>query len=184
MKLQEKIIDHYKEQRNMDNSYYSSLDKGPMKDVNPEFTILIIPPNKKRDMWTYATVGMSSLDTAMPIELHVFSNEKNDRLIEILTAIAYYQLEGKILKLDDTVNFGIPLQFNSDCDHGLISLPYLDGEGLEKLHINSHIVSFFWLIPITKEERDYRWKYGIDSLEEIFEKKGLNYLDLYRKSVV
>ncbi|WP_239353065.1 suppressor of fused domain protein [Snodgrassella communis] len=151
--------------------------------LHPDFTVLVIPPNDKREMWTYATIGMSNT-VSDPIEIHLFSEKENDDLAEILTAIAYYKLTGNNVDLNDTVNFGRPWLPNSKCEYGLISLPYLDGLELEKFWVDNTAISFYWLIPITKQERDYRWKYGIEKLEEYFDNENFNYLNPFRRSVV
>nr|WP_255353667.1 suppressor of fused domain protein [Pedobacter sp. R20-19] len=144
--------------------------------------MMVIPPNANRSMWTYATVGMS-VNAKSPIELHLFFLTENNEIAEILTAIAYYNITSKPLGLDDTVNFGRPWQPNSICDHGLISRPYLDGQEFEEVELHGELISFFWLIPITLEERNYRWNFGIEKLEELFEIKQLNYLNPLRSSV-
>ncbi len=71
----------------------------------------------------------------------------------------------------------------SDLGYGLISLPYLDGPGLENLETADGTVKFYWLIPITKAERDFATLNGLNALEELFEKSSFNYLDPRRKSV-
>jgi hypothetical protein len=181
--IQKEIINHYKKNWFLEDAYFMTLDEGPMKSFNPQFSVLINPPTEKRAMWTYATVGMSDTkDNSM--ELHLFSKKENDGIIEILTAIAYYKLTENKIALDDTVNFGKPWFANSKCDHGLISLPYLDGANLETLTVENKTISFYWLIPITKQERDFRWKFGIDKLEDLFETKQFNYLNPLRKSLV
>ncbi|PZR09711.1 MAG: hypothetical protein DI539_21720 [Flavobacterium psychrophilum] len=38
-------------------------------------------------------------------------------------------------------------------------------------------------MPVTKEERDFKEKYGTEALEEKFD-EGLNYIDPLRKSLV
>jgi hypothetical protein len=41
-----------------------------------------------------------------------------------------------------------------------------------------------WLIPVTKNEIEYKKKNGIEKLEELFENKKFNFLDKYRESVI
>jgi len=177
------IVNHYENNWTLDNAYFITLDKGPMKSYNPHFAVLVNPPTEERKMWTYATVGMSDTQDN-PIELHLFSEQENDDIVELLTVVAYYKLTEKNIGLDDTVNFGKPFMLNSNCEYGLISLPYLDGPKLEKLKIVNKTISFYWLIPITKQERDFRWRRGIDELEELFEARKVNYLNPYRNSLV
>lgn len=138
-------------------------------------------------MWAYCTCCMSQKQDTNPIELHIFSEKKDESLIELLTAIVYYHKNINKLNIWHTVNFGRGWQDDSSCNYGLISLPYLDGPKLENLYLDDateKCVKFYWLIPITKLEVDYKKEYGIDALELLFEKQSFNYLNPYRKSVV
>lgn len=152
-----------------------------MKTVNADFCIVEFPPHGERNMWTYATLGMSHFKQPS-IELHLFSSEQDYSLVELLTVIAYYHIVDKQLDLGHTVNFGRPWQGNSSCAYGFISLPYLDGPELES--VEKYSVKCCWLIPITKEERNFKAEYGIESLEEKFETVGLNFIDINRESAV
>lgn len=183
MNLTKELFEHYKKNWLLGDYSFITLEKGPMKSLNRDFTVLVIPPNDKRAMWTYATIGMSNT-VSDPIEIHLFSENENDDLAEILTAIAYYKLTGNNVDLNDTVNFGRPWLPNSKCEYGLISLPYLDGPELEKFRVDNTVISFYWLIPITKQERDYRCKYGIEKLEKYFDNENFNYLNPFRTSVI
>ena len=158
------------------------LDAGPMKRLSPDFCILKFAPFSGRDMWTYATNGMSLLHDKRTIELHIFSFIEDDSLVELLTIVAHYHATGSELRLGDTVNFGKPWQEDSKCTYGLISLPYLDGPELESFPAYS--TECYWLIPITVEERDYKIKFGLESLEEKFDSIGLDYINPNRASVI
>lgn len=160
------------------------LDKGPIYELPDKFCILEFKPTKTRNMWTYATCGMSSHNDKNPVELHIFSPVEHYGLVEILTAAAHYHRTGHRLALDHTINFGRPCWPKSNCEYGLISLPYLDGETLEWLSINENKVQFLWLIPITKQELEYKKQFGISALEDKFEECSLNYLDILRASVI
>jgi hypothetical protein len=160
------------------------LKAGPINELTFNFSILEFPPNAQRAMWTYATCGMSNQGDARPLELHLFSPIQHIEHIELLTAIAHYHLTGNYLDLGHTGNFGRPWMFNSKCDHGLISLPYLDGPALEWLETERRRVRFLWLIPITKEECLYKKEHGLEKLEILFEKETFNYLDIDRKGVI
>lgn len=157
---------------------------GPIDKLNENFRVLEFPPTKKREMWTYATVGMSSLLDQEPIELHLFSYDKDESLIELLTAVAYYHQNNAYLNLHHTVNFGRSWMGKSMCNHGFISLPYLDGPDLENLSVNESVVKFYWLIPINALELTYKKEHGTDALEEKFDESGLDYLNPERESVV
>ena len=72
----------------------------------------------------------------------------------------------------------------SQCEYGLVSLPYLDGPSLEWLKLDSINVQFLWLIPITKEEIQYKKENGLESLEKLFEDTSFNYINPFRESAV
>lgn len=162
-------------------------NNGPIEKLNFDFRVLEFSPTSRRNMWTYTTCCMSSSDDQYPIELHIFSEHQDESIIELLTSIAYYSKNTHPLNLWHTINFGRSWQDKSICEYGLISLPYLDGQALENLNIEPNrekCVKFYWLIPITKQEVDYKKEYGIEALEQLFEQKSFDYLDPGRKSVV
>jgi len=126
---------------------------------------------------------MSEPDDIDPVELHLFSTIKDESLIELLTALAYYYRNTTRVGLNHTVNFGKLWQGASKCEHGLVSLPYLDGPPLENLEIGNKTVKFYWLIPLTKAEVEYMKRHGVDALERKFEGSSFNYLDPCGRSV-
>jgi len=152
--------------------------KGPQEKLHPEFYILEFIPNQIHNFWTYCTVGMSadSLEENL-IELFVFAPRQDVALVELLTVTASYHRNVLPLDLHHTVNIGQPWLDGSKCDHGFISLPYLDGEELEIAQIGEKTVSCYWLISITEKERDYKIEHGVDALEQLFEDKQLDYLN-------
>lgn len=132
----------------------------------------------------YSTVGMSEESDPDAIELFLLVRAHDDdrRLAELLFAIAHFHRTGSHLGLWHTVNFGRPWLDASACTHGLISLPYLDGEALE--HPAVVRTRVLWLIPVTQTEVDFRRRYGTDALEARFEEKRFDYLDPHRLAVV
>jgi len=158
--------------------------KGPVHELPPGFEVLRFSPTKSRNMWTYATCGMSMPTDGERLEIHIFSHEKHNFLIELLTIIAHYHRRSAALGLGHTVNFGQGWWPDSACGYGLFSLPYLDGPSLEWLDLKGAMTRFLWLIPITKDEVEYKKQNGLDALEEQFDHAQFNYLDPHRKSVV
>ena len=159
-------------------------ESGPIEKLNFDFRVLEFAPTDDRKMWTYATCCMSTVQDEYPIELHIFSSKKDTSLVELLFTVAYYHKMHAKLNLHHTVNFGRSWQAGSVCCYGLISLPYLDGPDLQTLAIDDKTINFYWLIPITESELKYKKANGIEALEQEFEKKGINYLDQNRGSVV
>lgn len=158
---------------------------GRYQELPSDFCILIFPPRSTRSLWTYATCGMSQQPDAPRIELHLLSPQETDAHIELLAAIAHYHLTGEYVGLGHTVNFGRPWLPDSMCDHGLISLPYLDGPKLEWMNgVSSRKVRFLWLIPITAKEVAFMKKEGLEALESRLEHANFDYADPLRSSVV
>lgn len=127
---------------------------------------------------------MSINEESQYLELFILAPTENDFLIDLLVAVAYYHVSGHHLGLGHTINFGCPWYDGSKCDYGLISLPYLDGSSLEWLKTDLKDIQFLWLIPITKEEVEYKKNNGLEALECLFEENSLNYINPFRQSLV
>lgn len=184
------------------NSYTSSLQRhyedhfgtkgnktvwnlDPHKKMHPDFYILEFAPNERHNMWTYCTVGMS-LDRKDDnlIELFIFSPKKDDALIELLTIITSYHRNSAPLNIHHTFNIGQPWLDDSICDYGFISLPYVDGKELEIFKFENNTFHCYWVIPITESEKEYKIEKGSVALEDLFEEKGIEYLNPYRQSLI
>lgn len=161
-------------------------ERGPTDDLPAAFCVLEFPPTDNRALWTYATAGMSAFLCPDPLEIHLFSPAQTDLHVELLTAVAHYHCTGQRLGVGHTVNFGRPWIEKSNCDRGLLSLPYLDGPKLEQFVSpeDGTLVRFLWLIPITEAEVEYKKTSGLEALEQKFEQSGFDYLDPRRPSVV
>jgi hypothetical protein len=160
-------------------------EKGPTHKLHPDFSVLEFGPTNHQSYWIYSTLGMSKeREDEHLIELHMFSSIQDTGLLELLTVTASYHRNDLPLGLHHTVNFGRAWQDNSECDHGFISLPCLDGEGLKVFSFEGGHLHNLWLIPITQQERDFKIEHGWDALEGLFEQNGFNYLDAKRPSLV
>ena len=159
--------------------------KGPIGRDMPDFSVLVFQPSSARDIWTYATCGMSERrEIERPIELHILSHGSDRSLVELLSIVAHYHNFGAPLGLGHTVNFGRAWQIGSDCSYGLISLPYLDGPKLEEFKYDEREVGCLWLIPITPAETQFKIDHGLEKLEQKLEESGFDYADSLRRSVV
>lgn len=161
------------------------LEKGPKEKLHSQFYILEFKPNPRHQFWTYCTVGMSLERTDDNlIELFVFSPTQDEAHVELLTVCASYHRNGLPLNIHHTINIGRPWLTDSKCDHGFISLPYIDSEGLELFEHDHQTTHCYWLIPITEKERDYKTEHGCEALEQLFEDKQLDYLNPSRECLV
>ena len=179
-----KLLSHYIS--NWGDEYRSLIwEKGPYKDLGNHFRVLEFPPTPERNMWAYATCGMSHFEDQLCLELHIFSDQQDEILVESLIVVAHYHRFGASLGHWHTINWGRGWRLDSSCSYGLISQPYLDGPELEVLALDDNkSVYFYWLVPITAEELAFKKAYGAEKLEEIFEERELNYLDPSRNTLV
>jgi hypothetical protein len=180
---QTNIENHYSDVWNARASV-CKFSAGPIWQLPRGFAVLRFPPHDDREMWTYATRCMSLTDDQTPLELHMFSPFATDEVVELLFAVAHFHCTSTRLGLGHSVNFGRSWIGQSECDHGLISLPYLDGPDLENLSVGARTVKFYWLIPITASEVSFKKIHGLEALEVEFEESGFDYINPHRKSVV
>lgn len=157
---------------------------GPIHELPHGFEVLKFPPHGARNMWTYATRCMSVPADEKPVELHMFSPWETDEVVELLVVTAHFHHRSTKLDIGHTVNFGRPWIDQSKCQYGLVSLPYLDGPELEILSIGSRQINFYWLIPITKTEMEFKKEHGLDALETEFDSRGLDYVNPARGGVI
>lgn len=159
--------------------------KGPIHELPSGFRVVRFEPTHHRQLWTYATVGMSLPSDACRLELFVLANRRIDfDVAEVLFAVAHYHRTANPLDLGHTVNFGRGWADNSRCTHALVSLPYLDGPILENAEVAGRQVRFLWLVPITPAEKDYVRMNGQSALEDLFEESGFDYADPGRPALV
>lgn len=157
---------------------------GPMKLVAPDFRVLKFQPSLRSSLFTFATRGMSDVHDTEKIECFILSPTPDDSLTELMTVVAWYHRTKARLDLGHTVNFGRPWFPDSCCDHGLLSVPYLDGPKLELSNSDGVLTRFLWLIPITIQERDFKVQNGLEALELRFEKCNFDYANPSRRSVI
>jgi hypothetical protein len=138
---------------------------------------------RRERIWCYATVGMSN---GVPdgIETFMITPDQNLRAVEFLYSLTHFHLTGARLDLGHTVNFGEELWPGSNLDHGFLSFPYVEAEGIESFDCGSGRTTVAWLIPITSSEREFKKENGVEALETLFEKNGLDYLNPWRASLV
>jgi hypothetical protein len=160
------------------------LERGPVHQLPRDFHVLEFAPPSADFARVYATCGMSTPQDPERLELHLLTRSAEPAHVELLTVSAHFHRTGAALGSGHTVNFGRPIEPGSHLDHGLISLPYLYGPKLEWLEAPQGPVRCLWLIPITRAERDFKSKQGLEELERRFEEASFAYADPQRSSVV
>lgn len=160
------------------------IPSGRNREIPDHFFVLRFPPHGDREMWTYATCGMSIETDGFGVELHIFSPVDAFEIVELLTAAAHYHRTAARLNQGHTINIGRPWLPGSQCQHALLSLPYIDGPDLQILEFDVHRIDCLWLVPITLEELEFKKLHGVDALEDRFDAVQLKYLAVDRSSVV
>ena len=178
-----RLTEHYEQQWGC-RAVARNWTRGPVHQLADGFRILEFAETESRRMWTYATCGMSQPAEGCCVELHMFCSEPAEDLVELLTVVAHYHYTGGRLGLGHVINFGRGWRPGATCEHGLVSLPYLDGPEVENAVVCGAAVKCYWLIPITRAEADFAKTEGLERLEQRFEHAELNYLDEKRMSVV
>jgi len=178
------LVAHY-EKNWRQRATYRRLLRGPGHHLPRSFKVLEFPPGKQREVWTYATCGMSPPEDRHRRELHVFAPHESIEPVEILYETTVFHRKGTRLRAGASFNIGRPWMDRSKCSWGLVANPFLDGPKLEHLGTDDERdVTCLWLIPITRSERDYKVEFGIDALTSLFSERGVNFLDPERPSVV
>ena len=156
---------------------------GPAKDELPDLRVLEVAPGPKTKFWVYITAGASAPNPANPFEYLMISDQARTRYVEVLTILAYYGILHN-LGLGHTMGIGMPLVEGSRCEHLYLSLPYTFGPELEVCPAGEAEVHILWAFPITSSEKAHLLAKGMDSLEERFEKRRVEYWSPMRKAVV
>jgi hypothetical protein len=157
------------------------FDRGPVQQLPADFCVFEMPPCEKRDLWLYATCGLSFSD-ANPIETYIFSPRQASELVELLYFVSYFHFYREELDAGHTVNFGRPWLLGSACEYGLFLVN--DGAKVEWATIDSRKVHFLWLVPITEKERDHKVVSGIDALGKSFTEGDVDPTDIFRASSI
>lgn len=156
---------------------------GPAVNDLPRLRVVEIAPGPKASGWIYATIGAHEARPDRPIEFLIASDRSDKRHVELLTMTAWYHMkEG--LDLGHTYPIGEPWLPGSACDFMMVSLPYPFGPSLEVCRLPVGELHYYWLLPITRAEREVKIREGQQALERRFDAAGLKYWDPTRASVV
>lgn len=173
--------------------------------------VYAVAPTQERNFWTFVTSGMSNramsmpkgletyrfaellicLPASWPVSNEAFKDENNYWPIRWLKNLARLPHEyntwlcyGHTMPNGDPAK---PFANNTKFSCMMISLPETvdDPEGFFELKVNeSKSIYFYSVVPIYKEETDFKIKRGADELLERFQQNAINELvDVRRKNV-
>lgn len=119
------------------------------------------------------------------MEFFLLSPRESPRHVETLAMLAHFHADARYrLSIGRTIDIGRPWMDDAAADHLLVSLPYLYGPALEHCTIGDRHVQLLWLVPITRQEAQYASECGLDALEELLERSGVDLLATHRSSLV
>jgi hypothetical protein len=152
-------------------------------ELLPRLKIAVMSPDPRTGLWVYATVGASAArsDPTSLLEFVLTAPAEDLRHAELMTMTAYdHHTEG--FGLGHTFPIGEPWLSGSACDHMLISLPYPFGPELEVCCLGERELSFYWVLLITRAERDFKAEHGQEALEQRFNAQAIEFWDPRRPS--
>jgi hypothetical protein len=150
-------------------------NRGPMRELLPDFRVLRFEPGAGDGAWVYATAG-----GVAGKEFVLGAPEPDAAHVELVTMVAHMHAdpdqrlhEGKVLEI------GRPWLEGSRADHVLVSLPYPWGPSLERCGE----IQILWLLPVTASEAAFAREHGHLALEERLEAAGAQWLRARRRPV-
>ena len=147
---------------------------GRIVEELPDFQVFQVIPNHADEPWVYVSSGIGPF---LGQEFFIVSPFETPEHIETLAMLASASMHyPDQFQLGKTVNIGRPWIEQSSFQHFLISLPYPYGQELEYMDN----VRFFWLLPITHQERLFLDTHSVEELETRFDEVGIDYLDINR----
>jgi hypothetical protein len=159
---------------------------GPIGALLPDFRVRRIAPKAKAEPWVYTTIGAwQATEGNQSKEFFLLSPTESPAHVETLAMITHFHADPHHrLSIGSAVNIGRPWLDGATADNLLVSLPYPYGPALEHCAADGVHVQFLWLVPITAEEASYRGEHGLEALEQLLEKDGVNVIDPRRPSLV
>lgn len=165
----------------------ATWDVGPIDERIPEFAVFEMGPGPRFPGWTYVTVGCwaSTAHHGHGLEFVLSSNAQDVANVEALFMLAYYNAGPDSQRVDwgHTVPIGEPWR-GGRLDHFLISTPYAYGPDLESCRWANGHARLLALVPVSRAERDFKAKYGIEALEQKLEDDAVDFANPMRASVI
>ncbi|WP_064741650.1 suppressor of fused domain protein [Hamadaea tsunoensis] len=162
--------------------------QGPIYERVPGLHMIRLAPTREEGGWLYVTAGLwdATQHHGHGLEFVLLAPDHDPRHIETLTMTAYYHAAGGSFALDHghTVPIGRPWIRGSACRFLVVSLPYLWGPSLEMCSLPEGHARILWLLPITRAERNFKHKHGLEALEQKLEAARIAPSDPCRKSVI
>jgi len=148
--------------------------------------IAVYPPGKRRGWWTYATLELHEAgDTECVMYSYRFDTRMVGNLAQAAAQVSRQWREkrqrlstGDVFALEDPVAEGSCLQYL------LATPPYFEEEAFSYYTNGQDVIRLMMLHAIAESEADFLRRYGFAALEKLFERTGVDSLDLMRLPAV
>lgn len=181
----ETVLKHYQSFFQGHDQELLTWGMGPIKEAVPSFQVFRAKPGPQINLWSYASIGASSLwhHSSGLLEFIVHSPIESPKLVETMAMITHYHSNHN-LGFGHTLPIGESWLGDSKCDHWLVSKPYPLGPEFEICDLANQHVHVAWLLPITEQEKEFKVQNGLEALEQLFDDRELEFWDVDRCSVV
>ena len=142
---------------------------------------------------SYATIGFSQLPAKLtsggkPLTVEFVSacESTYDLFPNVVSTCAFQLMDGETMYGPGAVVPNVISMYYPELEmkHMCMAYPFLWEHSPRTLSIGEKLVAWLQLIPISDMEYRYLLQNGYDALENLFEKEGIDVLDLGRKSVI
>lgn len=142
--------------------------------------------------YTLITDGISDISLSSDknhnyIELLMYVCDLDETYFDILEFIAsFIDIDKPCIKANETI--ASPYKWWKELSllqDFLVTEPIIETDRNCTFKINNSIVNIYWVIPITRMERDFKNKHGVNSLLDLFDEKNTPFvLNKKRKPIV
>ena len=155
----------------------------PLATRLPHLRVLRVAPSYASEPWVFVSLGGWTLgrEAGGGTELVLLAEDDDPRHARTV-ADALLQLRDHPVQEGRFVRFPGGWVPGSPSDHGLVTLPYPYGPGLEDVEGSPLPIRLLWLCPVTEAEVAFGRSMGLEALEQRLE--GILYQDPLRASRV
>ncbi|RNB86620.1 Suppressor of fused protein (SUFU) [Brevibacillus nitrificans] len=148
--------------------------------------IAVYPPTKKRGWWTYATLELHRTGAC---ECLMYSYRFEREMITMLARVANqvigkWEQERRRLTPGDAFFLGSSIQESSHLDFVITTPADFEEDGFDYYTNGVEVITFLMLHAIASSEASFAMQHGLDALEDLFIRTGVDSLDFKRNPAI
>ncbi len=141
----------------------------------------------------YGTIGLSDhplmdgkIEFSLRVEVTGVAFKEFDFFPNLLSTVAFYTIRHNWFCSSGAVLPNAISMYDISCNvkHLLFTTPFLWDNNLETIKLDTKEVAWLLAVPISNNEKLYLEEHGIEALETLLEKEGVDIFDLKRKSII